>query len=53
MESSEEVRKKIDNIIDRLNTETLYISPNTGLEFLPYQKASEKLRVMCNSIDHR
>ena len=50
MEKKEDVREKIDAILDVTDGKITYVSPNTGLDFLPYQKASEKLKVMCDSI---
>ena len=50
MEDKEHVKKKIKAICGAINRETLYVSPNTGLEFLPYSKASEKLRALCSSV---
>jgi len=50
MEDKEQIKQKIRAIHDAVNGETLYVSPNTGLEFLPYIKASEKLKVLCNSV---
>lgn len=50
IENPADVKRKLEKIESALNTEILYVSPNTGLEFLPYIKASEKLRAMCDSI---
>ena len=50
IESPEEIKKKVDNIIEIVNGKSIYITPNTGLEFLPWIKAGEKLKVMCDSI---
>jgi len=50
MEDEEQVRQRVKAIYEAINEKTLYVSPNTGLEFLPYSKASEKLKVLCSSI---
>jgi len=50
IENPKDVKRRIEDIESALNSEILYVSPNTGLEFLPYIKASEKLRAMCDSI---
>jgi len=50
MEDEEQVRRKVEAIDEIVDGETLYVSPNTGLEFLPYSKASEKLKVLCRSV---
>ena len=49
MEKKEFVRKKIDEI-SALTGPDLFVSPNTGLEYLPYQKAGEKISVLCGAI---
>ena len=50
MEDKEQVRRRVEAINEIVNGETLYVSPNTGLEFLPYSKASEKLKILCRSV---
>ena len=50
IEKKEDVREKINAILDVSDGKITYVSPNTGLDFLPYQKASEKLKIMCDSI---
>ena len=50
MEKREEIKNKINNIIDCCDADTFFLSPNTGLELLPYVKASEKLMNMCNCL---
>jgi len=50
MEKTDEVKERVNAVLDIIDQNMLYVSPNTGLEFLPYQKASEKLRVMCDSV---
>ena len=50
MENERQVREKIEAICEVINGKTLYVSPNTGLEFLPYSKASEKLKALCSSV---
>ena len=50
MEDKEHVKKKIKAICGAINRETLYVSSNTGLEFLPYSKASEKLKALRGSV---
>jgi len=50
MEDKEHVREKIKAICEVINGDNLYVSPNTGLEFLPYSKASEKLGILCSSV---
>jgi 5-methyltetrahydropteroyltriglutamate--homocysteine methyltransferase len=50
MEKKESVRKKIDEI-SALTGPDLFVSPNTGLEYLPYQKAGEKLSVLCGALE--
>ncbi|MCK4491483.1 MAG: hypothetical protein KAU03_02590 [Candidatus Altiarchaeales archaeon] len=51
IEKPGDVKDRVNAVVEVIDGETLYVSPNTGLEFLPYQKASEKLRMMCDSVD--
>ena len=50
MEEEASVRNKVDAIANASDAKLLYVSPNTGLEFLPYAKAREKLSIMCRSV---
>jgi len=50
MENKRQVREKIEAICEVINGKMLYVSPNTGLEFLPYSKVSEKLKTLCSSV---
>lgn len=46
MENVEEVKSKLKEILDIASPKEVYVSPNTGLEFLPWIKAYEKLEVL-------
>ncbi len=46
MENVEEVKSKLKEILDVASPKEVYVSPNTGLEFLPWIKAYEKLEVL-------
>jgi 5-methyltetrahydropteroyltriglutamate--homocysteine methyltransferase len=48
MENKEEIRRNVDRIVEYARE--IYISPNSGLEFLPYGKAFEKLKIMCQAV---
>ncbi len=50
IEGRDDIKERINAILGIIDSDVLYVSPNTGLEFLPYQKASEKLRTMCDSV---
>jgi len=50
MERTESVKKKIEEL-SALTGNDLFISPNTGLEYLPYQKAHEKLSVLRGALE--
>lgn len=52
MEKKDQVGEKVNSITEVIDSDILYVTPNTGLEFLPYSKASEKLKVMCDSIGY-
>ena len=45
-ENVEEVKSKLKEILDIASPKEVYVSPNTGLEFLPWIKAYEKLEVL-------
>ncbi len=51
MEQPSGVREVIDSITELVSGEELFLSPNTGLEYLPYVKASEKMGVLSASVD--
>ncbi|OYT54699.1 MAG: hypothetical protein B6U72_01835 [Candidatus Altiarchaeales archaeon ex4484_2] len=51
MEKPSEVKEVIDSITELVSGEKLFLSPNTGLEYLPYVKASEKMGVLSASVD--
>ncbi|WP_457548894.1 hypothetical protein [Archaeoglobus sp.] len=46
MESLEELKGKFERITSKGNFKRVYISPNTGLEFLPRIKAFEKMQLV-------
>jgi len=46
LESAEQVAELIARLPENINRETLYINPNSGLEFLPRERAQEKLANM-------
>jgi len=46
MERVEELEDKINKIFDACQFKEVLISPNTGLEFLPWQKAFEKMLLL-------
>ncbi|ADB57120.1 hypothetical protein [Archaeoglobus profundus] len=46
MESLEELKVKFEEITSKGNFKKVYISPNTGLEFLPRIKAFEKMQLV-------
>ena len=50
MERKDDIKNRINTLIEATGGKIAYISPNTGLEFLPYPKASEKLRVLCDAV---
>ncbi|MEA1924918.1 MAG: hypothetical protein U9M95_03520 [Candidatus Altiarchaeota archaeon] len=51
MEKPSKVKELIDSIAELVSGEKLFLSPNTGLEYLPYVKASEKMGVLSASVD--
>jgi len=51
MENPSKVKELIDSISGLVSGEKLFLSPNTGLEYLPYVKASEKMGVLSASVD--
>ncbi|RLI85654.1 MAG: hypothetical protein DRP01_05765 [Archaeoglobales archaeon] len=46
MEDLNEIRERLERIISIGNFKRIYVSPNTGLEFLPRIKAYEKMRLV-------
>lgn len=46
MENLNELKDKIDKIFSKCDFKKVYVSPNTGLEFLPRIKAFEKMQLV-------
>ncbi len=46
MEDLNDLKRKFEEIVSRDEFKEIYISPNTGLEFLPRVKAFEKMRIV-------
>ncbi len=46
MEDLNDLKKKFEEIVSRGEFKEVFISPNTGLEFLPRVKAFEKMRIV-------
>jgi len=46
IEDVKDLKEKVDKIISKGNFKKVYISPNTGLEFLPRVKAYEKMELV-------
>ncbi len=46
MEDLNELKNKFDKIVSKCEFKEVYISPNTGLEFLPRVKAFEKMKLV-------
>lgn len=45
-EDPAEVAKKVRGLKDQINLKTSFLSPSNGLEFLPRERAREKLRIL-------
>jgi 5-methyltetrahydropteroyltriglutamate--homocysteine methyltransferase len=46
LEDTEDLRKFVDGLIDKLSPEDFFICPNCDLEFLPYSIAIKKIKTM-------
>ncbi|HEX9640710.1 MAG TPA: methylcobamide--CoM methyltransferase, partial [Candidatus Krumholzibacteria bacterium] len=50
LESPEQIAERIRVLGDGVEPDNIYVSPNTGLEFLPREVAQEKLRRLAQGV---
>lgn len=46
LESAEEIKRQIGQLSDAVSLDSLWLTPNSGLEFLPHESAVKKLQLM-------
>ena len=50
LETPEEVERRVRRLLEKVPSERLYLNPSAGLEFLPRERAQEKLRNLVQGV---
>lgn len=51
LENIEEIKRKVDKILELADTSDIYINPNCGLDFLPWNVMKKKINVLGKASD--